>query len=152
MVSIQERLSSMDDALPPAKFATKIIGSLPISYCPTTSALSAMAKRMKAPLEPDEVIEAVLEEFHHRKFQDKAAETALAAVGKGRRGKFRTNQNASSSSSSKDKSNVECWKCGKMGHFKSECRSRKKPQGGPGQHIGVYPTLRRAWHRASNSV
>ena len=96
MVSIQECLSSMDDALPLAEFAMKIIGSLPISYRPTTSALSAMAKRTKAPLEPDEVIEAVLEEFHCRKFQDKAAETALAAVGKGRWGKFRTNQNASS--------------------------------------------------------
>ncbi|GKA17377.1 zinc finger, CCHC-type containing protein [Tanacetum coccineum] len=41
------------------------------------------------------------------------------------KGKKRSNENKSSSSSNK-KPKLECWKCGKTGHFKRDCRSGKK--------------------------
>nr|GEW09261.1 zinc finger, CCHC-type [Tanacetum cinerariifolium] len=41
------------------------------------------------------------------------------------KGKKRSNENNSGSSSNK-KPKLECWKCGKSGHFKRDCRSGKK--------------------------
>ncbi|GJZ96350.1 zinc finger, CCHC-type containing protein [Tanacetum coccineum] len=41
------------------------------------------------------------------------------------KGKKRSNENNSGSSSNK-KPKLECWKCGKTGHFKRDCRSAKK--------------------------
>nr|GFA88434.1 hypothetical protein TSUD_19030 [Tanacetum cinerariifolium] len=41
------------------------------------------------------------------------------------KGKKRSNVNNSGSSSNK-KPKLECWKCGKTGHFKRDCRSGKK--------------------------
>ncbi|GJZ05928.1 zinc finger, CCHC-type containing protein [Tanacetum coccineum] len=41
------------------------------------------------------------------------------------KGKRRSNENNSGSSSNK-KPKLECWKCGKTGHFKRDCRSGKK--------------------------
>ncbi|GKA15096.1 zinc finger, CCHC-type containing protein [Tanacetum coccineum] len=41
------------------------------------------------------------------------------------KGKKRSNENNSGSSSNK-KPKLECWKCGKTGHFKRDCRSGKK--------------------------
>ncbi|GJX31721.1 zinc finger, CCHC-type containing protein [Tanacetum coccineum] len=41
------------------------------------------------------------------------------------KGKKRSNENKSGSSSNK-KPKLECWKCGKTGHFKRDCRSGKK--------------------------
>nr|GFA28864.1 retrovirus-related Pol polyprotein from transposon TNT 1-94 [Tanacetum cinerariifolium] len=41
------------------------------------------------------------------------------------KGKKRSNENNSGSGSNK-KPKLECWKCGKTGHFKRDCRSGKK--------------------------
>nr|GFC52734.1 zinc finger, CCHC-type [Tanacetum cinerariifolium] len=41
------------------------------------------------------------------------------------KGKKRSNENNNGSSSNK-KPMLECWKCGKTGHFKRDCRSGKK--------------------------
>ncbi|GKA03840.1 zinc finger, CCHC-type containing protein [Tanacetum coccineum] len=41
------------------------------------------------------------------------------------KGKKRSNENKSGSSSNK-KPKLDCWKCGKTGHFKRDCRSGKK--------------------------
>nr|GEX25707.1 zinc finger, CCHC-type [Tanacetum cinerariifolium] len=41
------------------------------------------------------------------------------------KGKKRSNENNSGSGSNK-KPKLECWKCGKTGHFKRDCRSAKK--------------------------
>nr|GEY67436.1 hypothetical protein [Tanacetum cinerariifolium] len=41
------------------------------------------------------------------------------------KGKMRSNENNSGSGSNK-KPKLECWKCGKTGHFKRDCRSGKK--------------------------
>ncbi|GKF23569.1 zinc finger, CCHC-type containing protein [Tanacetum coccineum] len=41
------------------------------------------------------------------------------------KGKKRSNENNHGSSSNK-KPKMECWKCGKTGHFKRDCRSGKK--------------------------
>ncbi len=46
-----------------------------------------------------------------------------------RRSKSRNRQGNNSSNQQRSKKDIECWNCGKMGHYSSECKSGKKDDG-----------------------
>lgn len=126
MMLLQEQLIGMEEGLPDKEFITVILGSLPKSYRPLINAILLLAKHAQVKLEPDAIVGSLLEEFERLKIEErqlKATESALAAA-KGRGRSHRTDDN------SRDKhSDIECWRCGKMGH-KEGLHQKSKEKGG----------------------
>ena len=80
----------------------------------------------------DDVIGVILSEEMRRKSTGETSGNALTAEARGRqreRGKSPGNHWKSRKGRSKSRARVECWNCGKKGHFKKDCRSRNVKQG-----------------------
>ena len=130
LTKMQEQLAGMGVGLPNNDFVTVILGSLPKSYRPLINAISMSVTHAKVSLEPDKVIESLLDEFERlgiEEHQLKASENALVAVGGC--GKS-CNKKGSSSTQKPDHTDVECWKCGQKGHIQKNCCSKKKKKEG----------------------
>jgi len=84
------------------------------------------------------VVDMIMTKEIRRKEEGPSASASALNVESGDKNRYRGNQRGKSKSGngrSKSRNhqynkgkniNVECWNCGKMGHFKSECRGSKK--------------------------
>lgn len=96
-----------------------VLGSLPESYRPLLSSITATAKITNTPLTAHELISLISEEYEHRQLSDrrpgrKAGNSALnarEAKGKGR----------VSATSSKSNPDITCFNCDCKGHYKTDC-------------------------------
>ena len=80
----------------------------------------------------DDVVGAILSKEMRRKISSETSGNALSAESRGRkmeRGKSSGYHNKSRKGRSKLRSGIVCWKCGKKGHLKKDCRSRKGKEG-----------------------
>ena len=87
------------------------------------NAISLSIRHAQIKLGPDAIVTSLLKEFDRLKIEEcqlKASESAIATA-KGR-GKGRCTR----SNSKSKKSDIECWKCGKMGHMKADCNEKGK--------------------------
>eukprot|EP00253_Pinus_taeda_P004495 PITA_04495 len=76
----------------------------------------------------DDVVSAILSEEMRRKSSGETSGNALSAESRGRkmeRGKSSGYRSKSRKGRSKSRSGIMCWKCGKKGNLKKDCRSRK---------------------------
>jgi gag-polypeptide of LTR copia-type/Zinc knuckle len=123
LVRMQEQLAGMNAGLTDDDRVTVILGSLPKSYRSLINTITMSAAHAKAKLEPDQVVSTLIDEFERLTIearQLKASENALATA------KGRGKPQAHGSTSNTTKTDVECWKCGKKGHMKADCRSKAK--------------------------
>src|SRR6266481_4901695 len=130
LMRTQEQLTGMAAGLADPDLVMVILGSLPKSYRPLINAITMSAAHAKAKLKPDNVVENLLDEFERLAIEDaqlKANENALTAAGK--YGKSRTNKGNPNTSKS-DHTDAECWNCGKKGHIRRNCHSKKKRNDG----------------------
>eukprot|EP00253_Pinus_taeda_P007075 PITA_07075 len=80
----------------------------------------------------DDVVGAILSEEMRRKNSGETSSNSLSAESRGRkmeRGKSLGYHSKSRKGKSKSRSRIVCWKCGKKGHLKKDCRSRKGKEG-----------------------
>jgi len=112
---MREDLASMGQPLTENDFYTIILGSLPSSYDPYISAVNATSSVLGSTLSADDLMLTITEEYECRNLKNKSGKkddnVALYSndTGKGRKG------------GSSSKKNVECFNCGKKGHYKSDC-------------------------------
>jgi len=80
----------------------------------------------------DDVVGAILSEEMRRKSSGETSGNALTAETRGRkmeRGKILEYRSRSRKGRSKSRSGIVCWKCGKKGHLKKDCKSQKGKEG-----------------------
>eukprot|EP00253_Pinus_taeda_P035056 PITA_35056 len=80
----------------------------------------------------DDVVGAILSEEMQRKSSSETSGNALNAESRGIKmetGKSLGYHSKSRKGRSKSRSGIVCWKCGKKGHLKKDCRSRKGKEG-----------------------
>ena len=80
----------------------------------------------------DDVIGAILSEEMQRKSSAETSGNALTVETRGRkmeRGKSPGYHSKSRKGRSKSRSGIVCWKCGKKGHLKKDCKSWKGKEG-----------------------
>jgi hypothetical protein len=66
LLKLREALAGMGTSLLDSDFAAIIMGSLPESYRPILSSMSAGARIAKTPLSPEDLISFITEEYEHR--------------------------------------------------------------------------------------
>eukprot|EP00253_Pinus_taeda_P026724 PITA_26724 len=101
--------------------------SLPESWNGLVMAISNSVPRSST-LKFDDVVGAILSEQMRRKSSGETSGNSLSAESRGRkmeRGKSSGYRSKSRKGRSKSRSGIVCWKCGKKGHLKKDCRSRK---------------------------
>ncbi|CDO78280.1 hypothetical protein BN946_scf184674.g2 [Trametes cinnabarina] len=111
---MREDLAAMGQSPSDDDFFAIIMGSMPSSYEPYLSAISATSRVTGAVLSPDELMEALADEYERRTLRAKSAKRStdsadIAMSASDQNGK------------KKSKKNIECFNCKKRGHYKSEC-------------------------------
>lgn len=112
-----------------------LLSSLPDSWSATVTAVSSSSgsKKMKF----DDVRDLVLsEEIRRRELGESSSSSVLHTESRGRnstrgngRGKSKARRSKSRNHrSSQNSKSIECWNCGKTGHFKNQCRLPAKNQ------------------------
>ncbi len=69
MIQYREELAGMGASVQDTDFVAMIMSSLPESYRPLLSSMSAAAKIAKAPITSDQLISQIMEEADHRSIQ-----------------------------------------------------------------------------------
>src|SRR5487761_1616980 len=105
---LREQLSAMGKDIDDQEYASILLGSLPPSYEPTTSAINAAADMTGTDITPDQVTRLVTDEYNRR------------IIKKGK-GKTAPDEAFAANGQKVDRSKAECFNCHKIGHFKSEC-------------------------------
>ena len=110
-------------------FYAIMMGSMPVSYGPYISAISATSRVTGTILSPDELMEALTDVYGHGTLRAKSdrkrsnvTDVAMAASDRAAGGK----------GGKKSKKDVECYNCKKRGHYKSECWAPGGGKGGQG--------------------
>jgi hypothetical protein len=102
LMKIQAQLEGMGAGLSDDDFITVVLGSLPKSYCPFISTILMSSKLAPALLEPNRIIDALVDKYEQLMIDDKklkTSETMMTAsrqkgkIAKGHRNPLRT-QNA----------------------------------------------------------
>lgn len=141
--TVTTQLSSVGIEFDEEVRALILLSSLPDSWNATVTAVSSSSGSNK--LKFDDVRDLVLsEEIRRRESGESSTSSVLHTESRGRnstrgngqgrsnyRGKSRDrrskSRNPNNSSSSKT---IECWNCGKIGHYKNQCKSAPKSQDG----------------------
>ena len=124
--TMREELASLGTTLSDPDFVATILGSLPKSYDQFLSAITATASVLKKELEPEDLIQAIIDEYDRRStrpgaLKDKSPDAAFFAGGAGNnRGGRRSNKD------------VECFNCHKKGHRKADCWAKGGGKEGQG--------------------
>jgi hypothetical protein len=108
-------------------FTAMILGSLPDSYRPLLSSLTAIVMATRTPLLPNDLKQYIIIEYEHNKIRGQASgKTALVVKGKDKQLKKGWKKKA--------KSDVECGNCHKKGHTSEECWAPGGGAEGKGRH------------------
>lgn len=130
--NIANQLSSMKMILDDKLQALLLLSSLPDSYETLVVSLSNSTPDGKISME--QVTSCLFNEETRKKSQGSTHQEALVTQergrGKNRKGGKARNKSRGKSSNRKD---VECWNCGKKGHYKHECRKAKNDKKGKGK-------------------
>ena len=105
--------------------------SLPKSWNDLVMAISNSVSGSST-LKFDDVVDAILSEEMRQKISGETSGNALIAETRGRKiekGKSLGYHSKSRKGRSKSRSGIVCWKCGKKGHLKKYCRTRKGKEG-----------------------
>jgi len=105
--------------------------SLPESWNGLVMAISNSISRSST-LKFDDVVGAIVSEEMGQKSSGETSGNALTAETRERkmeRGKSPGYYSKSRKGRSKSRSGIVCWKCGKKGHLKKDCKSRKGKEG-----------------------
>jgi transposase InsO family protein len=120
---MKEQLASMGKTIDDDEFASILLGSLPPSYESTVNAINAAADQADVSVSPDRVIRLVTDDYDRRVIKKgkskNGPEEAFAANGQ-----------------KKERRNIECHNCHRIGHYKSECWAKG------GDKEGQYPPRR----------
>jgi hypothetical protein len=125
--TMREDLAAMGQQPTEDDFYAIILGSLPSSFDPYISAVSATSSVLGTTLSADELMLTVTDEYERRLLRkngtkddkDVAFYSKDSSRWKGRGG-------------SKSQSDVECFNCKKKGHFKSDCWAEGRGKAGQG--------------------
>jgi transposase InsO family protein len=134
LANTRERLASMGVSLSDAEYANILIGSLPIVYDPTISSITAAAKLTKKPIDPDDVIVLVTDEYDRRDLKSRAKskkdekDAAFYAGGGSKGGKQGGKQGG--------RKDITCHNCSKRGHVKADCWAKGGGKEGQGPKKG----------------
>lgn len=130
---ITQQLSSVNIEFDDEIKALILLSSLPESWSGTVTAVSASAGRVK--LQFDEVRDLIVsEEIRRKESGNSSGNTAgsvLSTEVRGRSDKKKSNSNRGRSKSrnrkfTRDIKSVECYNCGKKGHYQNKCQAPKK--------------------------
>lgn len=114
--TMREDLAAMGQSPSEDDFFAIIMGSMPASYEPYLSAISATSRVTGTVLSPDELMEALSDEYERRALKAKSAKR-----GDGGDVAMSASDKAGGAKGKNKKKDVECYNCKKRGHFKSEC-------------------------------
>ena len=119
LLKLREALAGMGTSLSDTDFTAIIMSSLPESYRPILSSMSAGARIAKTSLTPYDLISFVTEEYEHHQLMTsrvakKSGNSAFSADAQKRKG------SAQVKGASPD---TVCYNCNRKGHFKSDCWS-----------------------------
>ena len=134
LANTREWLASMGVSLSDTKYANTLIGSLPTVYDPTISSITAASKLTKKPINPEDVIALVTDEYDRRdlksrtKSKEDDKDAAFYAGGGSKGGKSSRKQGG--------RKDITCHNCSKHGHVKADCWAKgggKEGQGPKGK-------------------
>ena len=125
--TVTTQLSSVDIEFDEEVRALILLSSLPESWNATVTTVSSSSGKKK--LKFDDVRDLVLSEEIRRRESGEA--TTSSVLHTESRGKSSTRGNGSDDRRSKSRNPnsskaIECWKCGKTGHYKNQCRSARE--------------------------
>lgn len=121
-----EKLASVGIELPDTEYVNIILGSMPSSYDPTISSMTAAASLSGKPLTPEIVTKVILDEYDRhgvsRKKLTKDGEKDIAfSAGVG---------------SESGRKAIKCFNCGKEGHKKADCWASGGGKEGQAPRVG----------------
>ena len=124
-----EELASLGTALSEQDFSAIILGSLPKSYDQFLSAVTATASVLKWDLDPEDLIQTIIDEYDWRSTRqgnskEKGSDVAFFAGG--------NNKGKARKKSDKD---IECYNCHKKGHKKADCWAKGGGKEGQGPRM-----------------
>jgi hypothetical protein len=113
---MREQLAAMGKSIADEEYASILMGSLPASYAPTLSGISAAAEISATTPTVVMVTKLAIDEYDRRTLGNTKSDEAFAADAK-RKGKKR---------------DVECFNCHKRGHMKADCWAKGGGKEGQG--------------------
>ena len=121
LLDLREQLAALRKNLDDNKFASTLMGSLPSSYRSVNLALSAAADQANSQVTPTRAIRLITDKYesHIREQGGNGSNEAFAA---------------NTQKKLRDKRNVECYNCHRLGHVKADCWAKggdKEGQGPP---------------------
>ena len=126
--TMREELASLGTILSESDLSAIVLGSLPKSYDQFLSAVTATASVLKQELNPEDLMQTVIDEFDRRStrpgaHKEKGTDIAFFAGGAG------NNRGGRNLKSNRD---IECFNCHKKGHKKPDCWAKGGGKEGQG--------------------
>ena len=126
---ITTQLSSVEIMFEDEVKALILLSSLPESWSATVTAVSSPSRSAKLKL--DDVRDLILSEDIRRKELGESSGSALSTQSRGRsqqkgKNQIRGRSKSKGKGQKKDRKDIVCWNCDKIGHFSSQCKAPKK--------------------------
>ena len=124
--TMREDLASMGETLSESDFYAIIMGSLPSSFDPYISAVSATSSVLGTHLSADDLMLTITEEYERRNLKTKSGKKDENVA------LYSNDSDKGNKGGSSSKKNVECYNCGKKGHVKKDCWAEGGGKAGQG--------------------